>query len=148
MLNVVTIMGRLVMAPNFRTSHGNEDREVSMAWYRLAVERDYQDSDKKRPVDFISCKAFGASARYAQYFHKGDMVVVKGRIYSETYTEGDERKIYTGVLVDKSYLARKAGTPEAAREMAPGQDAAGGFLPLPDDVDFPYAGDDEYPPIP
>ena len=149
MLNVVTIMGRMVTAPNFKTTKGKEEKEVSMAWYRLAVERDYLEGEK-RPVDFINCKSFGSNARYAQnYFQKGDLVVVKGRIYSESYLEGEERKIFTGIMVEKSYLAKKAGKPEASREMAPGQDRAGGFMPLPDDADFPFPEvEEEFPPIP
>ena len=35
MLNTVTIMGRLVTDPNFKISEGEEEREVSMSWYRL-----------------------------------------------------------------------------------------------------------------
>lgn len=150
MLNTVTIMGRLVTDPNFKISEGEEEREVSMSWYRLAVERDYQEEgSNKRPVDYISCKAFGSNARYAQYLHKGDLLIVKGRIYSKPYTEGEERKIFTGILVEKSYLARKVSKPEANREMAPGQDITGGFVPLPDDADFPYAEVEEgFPPLP
>lgn len=148
-LNTVALMGRMVTNPNFKVTQGNE-KEISMAWYRLAVERDYVEGEK-RPVDFISCKAFGSNARFAEnYFQKGDTVVVKGRIVSEEYIgEDQERKVFTGVLIEKSYLAKKAGKSDHTREMAPGQDMAGGFMPMTSEEDFPFPPvEEDFPPIP
>lgn len=129
MLNVTTLMGRLAADPSYKVSK-KEDKEISFARYRLAVERDYKDRDGKHPVDFIGCKAYGSSARFAKdYFHKGDMVVVTGRIISEPYDGPEGKQYFTGVQVEKSYLARKRSSEtEHNREMAPGQDHTGGFV--------------------
>lgn len=149
-LNAVSLMGRVVADPNYRETPGQDEKEVSMALYRLAVERDYMEGNK-RPVDFISCKAFGSNARYAEsYFQKGDTVVVKGRIVAEEYIgENQERRVFTGVLVEKSYLAKKSAKSDYTRTMEPGQDVAGGFLPVPDEEDFSFPPvEEDFPPIP
>lgn len=148
-LNTVTLMGRMVANPNHKVAQGKDEKEISMAWYRLAVERDYMEGEK-RPVDFISCKALGSNARYAEkYFQKGDTIVIKGRMVAEEYIgEDQERRVFTGVLVEKSYLAKKSGNADHTRTMAPGQDVAGGFLPVPDEEDFPFPEvEEEFPPI-
>lgn len=108
MLNEVSLMGRLAAEPTIQTIRKNE-KEITIARYRLAVERDYK-KEEVRPVDFIMCKAFGADALFAgKYFHKGDTVVVSGRMISEPYKkEGTgQAGFFTGVQVQKSYLARK-----------------------------------------
>lgn len=123
MLNSVSLMGRMAAEPVVQTILKGE-KEITIARYRLAVERDYKEGEH-RPVDFIVCKAFGTNALYAgKYFHKGDTVIVSGRIFSEPYKkEGQEQGgFYTGVQVQKNYLAKKAGESDPNRIMAPQQD--------------------------
>lgn len=128
-MNVVVLMGRLVADPVYRVGEKN-GKETSFVWYRLAVARDYKDMDGKRPVDFIACKAYGSCARFARdYFRKGDMAAVTGRIVSEPYDGPEGRQYFTGVRVDKSSLARRRSSEtDHNREMAPGQDHTGGFV--------------------
>lgn len=124
MLNNVSLMGRLAADPVVQTIQKPE-KQITIARYRLAVERDYKEGEH-RPVDFIVCKAFGTDALFAQkYFRKGDTVIVSGRIISESYKRDGEEQVgfFTGVLVRKNYLARKAGTDGArTRIMTPAQD--------------------------
>lgn len=164
MLNDVSLMGRLVTDPVVQTVT-KDGREIIIARYRLAVGRDYKEGDT-RPVDFIPCKAFGADARFAQaYFHKGDTVIVNGRIVSEPYKKTGEEQSYffTGIQVRKSYLGRrKSDDNSRIRAMTPVQDS-GAYIdtdnaenidayysdlpPLPeeDDLDLPQLlGEDGY----
>lgn len=146
MLNTVSLMGRMVAEPVLRTIHG-EDKDVFIARYRLAVERDYKKGDS-RVVDFIACKAFGAEARFAkEYYHQGDLIVVNGRIFSEPYEKPGEEKpsMFTGVQVRKSYLAKRKGTDSArTRVMDPVQDGKAvideeeftDWPPLPEEEEF------------
>ena len=152
MLNCVELMGRMVADTEYRLSNKeDENEEVSIARYRLAVERDYKEGNS-RPLDYISCKAFGSNARFAkEYFHKGDLVVVKGRIILEAYGEPEERKFFTGVLIEKSYLAKKSGQVAPKKEMTPHQDRAGSFHPMEqaDEADMPFIPEeDDLPPLP
>lgn len=150
MLNSVSLMGRLAAPPIVKTIV-KQERKITIAQYRLAVERDYKEGEH-RPVDFIVCKAFGTDALYAQkYFEKGDTVIVNGRIFSEKYKrEGSEKEeFFTGILVRKSYLARKTGDGwNRTRTMSPQQDGVKNQVeeelqlpPLPEDCQ-------ELPPLP
>lgn len=142
-------MGRLAAEPTIQTIRKNE-KEIIVARYRLAVERDYKKGET-RPVDFIVCKAFGADALFAQkYFHKGDTVAVSGRMVSEPYKkEGTgQNGFFTGVQVQKSYLARKKrGDVSDIPVMKPIQDAETSAYGDPED-DFsdlpPLPEEDEY----
>lgn len=152
MLNNVSLMGRLVAAPVIQTI-SKQEREITIARYRLAIERDYKEKEH-RPVDFIVCKAFGTDALYAQkYFDKGDTVIVNGRIFSEKYKkEGSEKEeFFTGVLVRNSYLARKTGEGwNRTRTMSPQQDGVKNEVeeelpPLPEEYqELPPLPEEEY----
>lgn len=124
MLNQVSVMGRLVGEPEIKTFQ-KEDREELLAMYRLAVERDYKKGDI-RPVDYICCKAFGNKAKFAQkYYHKGDLVVVTGRLTTEPYKQegGEKTGIFTCIQVSESYFARPVGGEQTrTREMSQVQD--------------------------
>lgn len=152
MLNDLSLMGRLVADPEYAAyDHGNGEKETSFARYRLAVERDYL-SGETRPVDYITCKAFGSNARFVKnYFRKGDLVVVKGRIISEAYENTDgEKRFFTGVQVEKSYFARRRGGEDTAhnRQMAPDQDNTAEYVPC-CAPEVPFDGmDEELPPLP
>lgn len=148
MLNNVSLEGRLAADPVVQTIQ-KQEKQITIARYRLAVERDYKEGEH-RPVDFIVCKAFGTDALFAQkYFRKGDTVIVSGRIISEPYTKEGKTGFFTGVLVRKNYLARKAGESAArTRVMSPQQDGGDNLQgeypelpPLPEE----YA---ELPPLP
>lgn len=152
MLNNVSIMGRLVAEPSAQTKVKDE-KKITIARYRLAVERDYKNGDE-RPVDYIMCKAFGTDALFAEkYFHKGDMIVVNGRIFSELIKKAGEEqgRFFTGVLVQKNYLARKKGGDNSvSRAMTPAQDGKGGdFMEsYPELPPLPEEDDPELPPLP
>lgn len=124
MLNSVSLEGRLVADPVAQTIQ-KQEKQITIARYRLAVERDYKEGEH-RPVDYIFCKAFGTDALFVQkYFQKGDTVIVSGRIISEPYKKDGKESagFFTGVLVRKNYLARKAGESAArTRAMTPQQD--------------------------
>lgn len=146
MLNSVSLMGRLVTDPVIQTVKKRE-KEITIARYRLAVERDYKEGEK-RPVDFIQCKAFGMDALYAgKYFRKGDTVLVSGRIISESYQkEGtDQRVFFTGVQVHNSYLARRTGDTSRTRAMTPVQD---GEVLQEEYPELPSLPEEEYPELP
>lgn len=141
MLNSVSLMGRLVSEPVIQTIK-KEEKELTIARYRLAVERDYKEGEQ-RPVDFIVCKVFGTDALFAQkYFKKGDTVAVTGRIFSEPYKkEGIDQGFFTGVLVHKNYLAKRTDDTARRREMTIQQD--GEKKGMEEGLDLP-----ELPPLP
>ena len=84
-LNNVDLMGRLVADPEYRKTSG----DIGITTFRIAVDRDYVSKESgNREADFISCVAFRGSATFvAQYFGKGDMIAINGRLQSRTYQD-------------------------------------------------------------
>lgn len=90
MLNICTIMGRLVSDPEMRTT-GNG---ISVASFSLAVDRDRKNKETgERETDFIRCTAWRGTADFVKkYFTKGQMAVVSGRLRIDLYTDQQGNK--------------------------------------------------------
>lgn len=85
MLNILTIMGRLVSDPKIiETEDDRKACEIT-----LAVPRSYKNIEGIYETDFISVTLFaGVMENVCKYCHKGDLVAVKGRVAklsSDTY---------------------------------------------------------------
>lgn len=122
MLNCVILMGRLTADPEIRQTDS-----TTVASYTLAVDR----IGKDKGADFIRCKAFGASADFAEkYLKKGLKIAVKGRISTGSYTNKEGQKVYTtDVIVDSHYFAESKG--ESAPSAPPSPDD---FMNVPGDI--------------
>ena len=85
MLNILTLVGRLVSDPEIKETENNRKAcEIT-----LAVPRSYKNIDGIYETDFISVILFaGVMEHVCEYYHKGDLVAVKGRVAklrSDTY---------------------------------------------------------------
>lgn len=137
MLNKIIIMGRLGRDPEVRYTQTGKP----VASFSLAVDRDYADqATGKRPCDWVDVVAWDARARFVQqYFRKGQLAVVEGRLQVREYTgrDGSKRRAVE-VVADNVYFAgakpdQPGGT--AAESSAPtGQD----FEELDNDGDLPF----------
>lgn len=107
-LNNVNIMGRLVADPEFKQV--NDDLNVTS--FRVAVDRDYvSKSTDKREADFFNCVAFRGTSKFvAQYFGKGDMIVVNGRLQSRSYQDqqGNNRTVVE-IVCENCYFGSPKG---------------------------------------
>ena len=104
-MNKVILMGRLTKDPEIRT--GN----TQVARYTLAVDRRFSNSEEK--TDFINIVAFGKSAEFAEkYLKKGMKIVVTGRIQTGSYTDKDNKKVYTTDIVaeDQEFCESKGNS--------------------------------------
>ena len=126
MLNKVILMGRLVADPELRTTPNN----VSVCSFRIAVDRDYKKGDQ-RETDFIDIVAWRAAADFvANYFAKGRMIVVDGRLQIRPWTDRDGKKRYaTEIVADNTYFgdSRPDQGGENASGSYPAQDGYGGY---------------------
>ncbi len=102
-------MGRVTQDPELRyTSTG--DAYLLTA---IAVDRDYYTGDgqnRKRPVDFISIKAWRKRAEFfAKYIRKGDLIVVNGRIEQVKYLDKNTNTVKSmlQVLLKEVYFASR-----------------------------------------
>lgn len=101
-LNRTIIQGRLVSDPELRTTTSG----VSVANMRIAVERNYKDADGNKVADFFTCTAWRGTADFVEkYFHKGEQIVVDGKLQNSQYTDKDgNNRTVTQVVVDSVFF--------------------------------------------
>ena len=92
MLNVVSLMGRLVADPELK----HTPAEVPVTTFRIAVDRSYVKSGEERKADFFTVVAWRATAEFVnKYFTKGSMIAVEGTLQSRNYEkDGQKRTVY------------------------------------------------------
>jgi hypothetical protein len=80
-LNVTVLMGRLVRAPIIR-NNGSK-----MGFFYIASNRRYRDKAEvaQEETAFVACKCFGGWTDALARHQKGDMVMVEGRLRTETW---------------------------------------------------------------
>ena len=129
MLNRVTLMGRLVADPELRSTASN----LSVCSFRIAVDRDYKKGEQKE-TDFIDIVAWRSTAEFvANYFNKGRMIAVDGRLQIRPWEDKDGNKRFaTEVVADNVYFGDSrpggAGGNNGAYSQAPAYGApAGGY---------------------
>lgn len=89
MLNKAIIIGRLTRDPELRYTQSN----VPVCSFSLAVERDRKDQNGNRQTDFIDCVAWNKQAEFvSQWFSKGKMAIVVGRIQSRNWQDKNGNK--------------------------------------------------------
>lgn len=107
-MNSIILMGRLTADPKIN------EGSVKVASYTLAVDRRKRPENGEQTADFITCKAFGKSADFAQnWLHKGTKLVVRGRIQTGKYMNKDGVTVYTtDVIVDDQEFAESKAEAE------------------------------------
>lgn len=108
MLNKIVIMGRLTRDPELRQTQN----QIPVASFTLAVDRDYGDE-----TDFIDCVAWRKTAEFvSNYFFKGKMAVVAGRLQIRKWEDKDGNKRKSAeVVADNVYFGdskKDSGTTE------------------------------------
>lgn len=147
MLNVVALMGRLVADPELRKTSS----DVSVASFRIAVDRTFVRQGEERQADFISIVCWRQSAEFVcKYFHKGDLIALNGRIQTRQYedNQGNKRTAFEVVADNVSFCGSKrdsssgGGYDNAGRNNGSNQQPAA-FTSGGDD--FELLGDSEMP---
>ncbi len=130
-MNRVVLMGRLTRDPEIRYSNG--ENALAIARFTLAVDRRFNRRDDQT-ADFITCKAFGKQAEFAERFlQRGIKVAASGRRETGRYSNGDGQKVYTTeVILDEIEFAESKAANEAARgSMGGGYQSAPAPAPMP-----------------
>lgn len=86
-INLTTIVGRLVRDPEARIIPSG----VAVSSFCLAVNYHYQDKNKQWQEEraFVPCAAFGRNAEQLAQKHKGDTLLVHGRLRTERWQKED-----------------------------------------------------------
>lgn len=134
-MNKVQLVGRLTKDAEVRYSQG--DSQMAIARFTVAVDR----RGKNNEADFISCVAFGKTAEFIEkYFSKGNRIGICGHIQTGSYTDKDNKKVYTtDVIADEAEFVESKSSAEQVKEQ-PKVDE-NGFMNIPDDIDedLPFA---------
>lgn len=110
MLNNIILMGRLGRDPEVRYTQSG----TPVASFSLAVDRDFVDqATGRRPTDWIEVVAWSAKAKFAQqYFRKGQLAVVEGRLQIRDWTDKEGSKRRTAeVVAEQIYFAGAKAAP-------------------------------------
>ena len=102
MLNKWTGMGRLTKDPELRRTGSG----TAVTSFTIAVDRDRKSKDGDREADFVDVVAWRQTAEFvSQYFTKGRMAIVEGRLQFREYTdrEGNKRKA-TEIMAENVYF--------------------------------------------
>lgn len=143
-MNKVILMGRLTAEPELRYS--SKDSSMAIARYTLAVDRRFQKKeDGSNATDFIRCVAFGKAGEFAsKYFHKGQRVLVEGRLQIGEFTNKEGQRVPTAdVVIENQEFADslKSGqtAPTASKESS--ASVMDGFMNIEgstDDEELPF----------
>lgn len=137
MLNHVVVMGRLVADPELRTTPSG----VSVCNIRLACDRDYKDkATGERETDWLNVTAWRGTADYInQYFTKGRMIVVSGRLQTRNYTDKDgNKRTATDIVAENAYFADSKRDSAAQADPLAQLSEFQEYKELADDEDLPF----------
>ena len=116
MLNRIILSGRLTRDPELRHTPSG----TPVASFSLAVNRDFKDkATGETPVDFIDIVAWRHTGEFAaNYFTKGSMAVVEGRLQIRNWTDREGGKRRTAEVVASNIYfgdsAKKKSAPAPA----------------------------------
>lgn len=109
-MNNVNLMGKLTRDPELKTTNSGLD----VMSFSVAVNRSYKKQGEEVQADFINCVAWQQTAVFiSTYFHKGDGIVLNGRLESRKYVDndGNNRTVYEVVVEHVEFpLSRKNQT--------------------------------------
>lgn len=119
MLNKVILMGRMAAEPELKTTPSG----VSVAVFRLAVERNYAPEGEKRQADFINCVAWRQTGEFiTRYFAKGALLAVEGSIQTRSYEDKNgNKRTAVEVVVAQAYFCGGGERKETAQAPAQGR---------------------------
>jgi len=140
-MNKALLSGRLTRDPEVRYTTG--EKPTAVARFTLAVDRRIKKQGEQE-ADFISCVAFGKTAEFIEkYFHKGNKMIVEGRITTGSYEKDGVKHYTTDITVENVEFAESKGSGSGQSTSQPAPSNV-----LPDDSGFMNIStelDDELP---
>ena len=137
MLNRIVIMGRLTRDPELRRTQNG----TAVTSFSVAVDRDFKSRESgEKATDFIDVVAWRQTAEFVcQYFTKGRMAVVEGRLQIRDWQDRDGNKRRSAeVVADNVYFGDSRRDGEGGYAPAPQAGRSSGY--------GAPAGNNSYPP--
>lgn len=146
MLNRITMTGRVTHDPELRKTAS----DISVTSFSIANQRNYKNADGERDTDFFDVTAWRATAEFVtQYFRKGSLITVDGRLESRKYTDKNgNNRVAIEIKADNVYFGESKGDGQKTADTGSAGDfvpdfSAGGIVEEDDDLPF-----NAFPPFP
>lgn len=99
MINNVTLQGKLGKDIDLKYTQSGK----AVGTTSIAVDRDFKNANGEKETDWVNLVFWGKTAEtVANYFRKGDEIIVVGRIQTRSYEDNSgSRKYVTEVVSDK-----------------------------------------------
>lgn len=105
-MNKVMLLGRLAKDPELRYTQSG----TAVANFTLAVNRRFTNQNGEREADFINCQAWQKAAEFvANYFKKGQLMALEGRLQVSSYDKDGKKQWKTTVIVEQMDFAGSKG---------------------------------------
>ena len=105
-MNIIIISGRMARdCEPIYTDKGLCISKFAVAVQRPTVRRRSEETPPPKEIcDFIPCVAFGKQAEMiANTLHKGNRILVHGRLHVSSYTNKENKKVYAQEVVVSSF---------------------------------------------
>ena len=133
-MNNITLIGRLTRDPEVRYSTG--ENSTCIARFSIAVQRKFKNAEGNYEADFPNIIAFGKQSEFIEkYFHKGDMIGIRGRIQTGSYTNKDGVKVYTTDVVAEDVEFVGSKNDNSTTPANPSKPVDDGFINVPEGID-------------
>ena len=97
MLNSVEYQGRLTAEPELKQAGGFPCLDFTVAWNETYKE--------KETTCFLRCKAWsGTAERIAKYWHKGEQIIIEGRLETDSWEKDGQKQSMIVCRVDKAHF--------------------------------------------
>lgn len=128
-------LGRVVRDAEIKNANGN-----SVINFNLAVERNYQDANGTRPVDFLSFVAWDKTAEaVAKYIKKGNLLSYSfNDAHINTYDNDGARSQTIVMTLDQFEVLQQVGQPKAQAEQPAQAPVEPTDDPIVDDSNLPF----------
>ena len=137
-LNRVVIMGRLTRDPELRRTQTG----TAVTSFSLAVDRDFKSRESgEKATDFIDVVAWRQTAEFVcQYFAKGRMAVVEGRLQIRDWKDKDgNNRRSAEVVADNVYFGDSKKEDGGCKAAGKAVDVdADDFAEVEEDGDLPF----------
>jgi len=109
--------------------------QIPFCSFNIACTRKFKDASGEKVTDWFTCTAWRKTAELiAQYFAKGDKIMVEGDLQVRTYDDANGKKVFVTDLIVESFEFCNG---KAKEQSAPKPTTSEGF--------YPEIGDDNEP---
>ena len=133
-MNTVILIGRLTKEVELRYT----EKELPIANFTIAINRDYKNEKGEYETDFINCVVFQQSAKLmGEYTHKGDLIGIKGRLQTRNYEDKEGKKHYiTEVIAERITFLQTKKEDNPYKDMSVKTEQQQQFEISPEDLPF------------